>query len=131
MRPEDYPPGSPADWMRHARSDLELAKTAPHPNILLEELCFHAQQAAEKALKALLLAKNLPFPRTHNLRILLDLLVPVTDPPPEVQAAAGLTDYAVAIRYPGTREPITEEERREAVQSATHVVQWAASSIQE
>jgi HEPN domain-containing protein len=41
---------------------------------LLEGLCFHAQQAAEKALKAVLIAKGIPPPKTHNIRILLDLL---------------------------------------------------------
>ena len=53
MPPEDIMPGSPSDWLRHACSDLELARVARTPKILLEGLCFHAQQAAEKALKAL------------------------------------------------------------------------------
>lgn len=131
MPPEERGPGSPAYWMQHARSDLELARIAPLPNVLPEELCFHAQQAAEKALKALLVARGIPFPWTHNLRTLLDLLVPVLAPPPEVQAATALTDHAVAILYPGAREPITDEERNEAVQLATDVVGWAASIIQE
>ena len=45
---------SPADWLRYAVSDLELARTTPSSRILLEALCFHAQQAAEKALRACL-----------------------------------------------------------------------------
>ncbi len=52
MSPEDVEPGSPADWLRHAASDLKLARIARPPEVLLEALCFHAQQAAEKALKA-------------------------------------------------------------------------------
>lgn len=131
MPPERYTPGSPMDWMRHARSDLELVKTAPHANILPEEICFHAQQAAEKALKALLIARGIPFPWTHNLRTLLDLLAPTADPPRDVHAATALTDYAVALLYPCVREPITEEEQKEALQLATDVVYWAASFIQE
>jgi len=51
-RPE---PGSPADWLRYAHSDLVLAETPPPTGVLLELLCYHAQQAAEKALKAALL----------------------------------------------------------------------------
>jgi len=51
MPPEAHAPGSPADWLQHAQSDLALARTTPLPPILSEELCFHAQQAAEKAIK--------------------------------------------------------------------------------
>lgn len=48
MPPEVYAPGSPADWLRYAYSDLALAGITPLPQVLLEQLCFHAQQAAEK-----------------------------------------------------------------------------------
>ncbi len=57
MPPEGRLPGSPADWLRHAHSDLELARVGRATKVLLEGLCFHAQQAAEKALKAVLVAK--------------------------------------------------------------------------
>lgn len=50
MPPEALTPGSPADWLRHAYSDLALASMTPRPPVLPEQLCFHAQQAAEKAL---------------------------------------------------------------------------------
>jgi HEPN domain-containing protein len=67
--------GSPADWLRHARSDLELAGiNRPDEVFLFEELRFHAQQAAEKALKAVLIAKGISPPKTHNIRMLLDIL---------------------------------------------------------
>lgn len=127
---EDIEPGSPADWLRHAYSDLEIARMARHPKILLEGLCFHAQQGAEKALKAVLISKGIPFEKIHNLKTLLDLLPPVTIPPSEVQDAASLTDYAVLRRYPGDFEPITEEEYQEAVRLAEAVVRWAEKMIQ-
>ena len=129
MPPEVYAPGSPADWLRHAYSDLALASTIPLPQILLEQLCFHAQQAAEKALKAILIAYGIPVPRTHNLRTLFDLLpvdVPVS---PDIQEAAGLSDYAVASRYPGVSESVEAEEYREAVDLAEAVVYWAEHVI--
>ncbi len=126
MLPEALPPGSAADWLRHARSDLALAKTRSVPEVLLESLCFHAQQAAEKALKAVLVARAIPFPRTHNLGALLDLLANALQPPAEIQAADILTDYAVSSRYPGEVEPITEEEYQEALRLAERVVHWAA-----
>ena len=44
--PLDPPtPGSPEDWLRHARSDLALAQQWQVPDVLLATLCFHAQQA--------------------------------------------------------------------------------------
>lgn len=106
MPPEAHAPGSPADWLRHAYSDLALASITPPPQILLEQLCFHAQQAAEKALKAILVAYAISVPRTHNLKSLFDLLPPDLPVPSDSQEAAGLTDYAVASRYPGATEPV-------------------------
>ena len=45
------PPGSPEDWLAHAKSDLNLARLGKdRQEILPEQVCFHAQQAAEKAL---------------------------------------------------------------------------------
>ncbi|MGD0091486.1 MAG: HEPN domain-containing protein [Planctomycetota bacterium] len=51
-------PGSPEEWLRYARSDLAVARKPCQPEILLETLCFHAQQAAEKSLKAVLVARG-------------------------------------------------------------------------
>ncbi len=52
MRPDTFVPGSPEDWMHHARSDLAVAKIGRNNDVLFETLCFHAQQAVEKSLKA-------------------------------------------------------------------------------
>jgi HEPN domain-containing protein len=128
MPPETIP-GSPSEWLRHAVSDLALAKLEPPPQVLLESLCFHAQQAAEKALKAVLVHKNVPPPRTHNLRTLLDLLTESTRLPAEIEDAAVLTDYAVMSRYPGDVEPVGQQEYSEALQLAEAVVAWAKKEI--
>lgn len=98
--------------------------------VLLEDLCFHTRQAAEKALKAVLVAHTIPFPKTHNLKTLLDLLPPDVTPTSEVRDAASLTDYAVVSRYPGDLEPVTEDEHQEAVRLAQAVVRWAANLIE-
>jgi HEPN domain-containing protein len=129
MPPDIPPPGSAADWLRHAYSDLALATLTPSPRILLEQLCFHAQQAAEKALKAILVAYAIPVPRTHNLRSLLDLLPAELSVPAEVLEAAGLSDYAVASRDPGTSEAIEDDEYRDAISMAEAVVYWAEHVI--
>ncbi len=130
MPHEGHFPGSPADWLRYAHSDLELARVKRPPKVLFEGLCFHAQQAVEKALKAVLIAKGVPPTKTHNIRTLLDLLPPDVVPPEEVEDAAGLTDYAVISRYPGDFESIDEKEYKETVQLAETVVFWAERIIQ-
>jgi HEPN domain-containing protein len=125
MQPNEMEPGEPGDWLRHAWSDLELARTRRNSKILLEDLCFHAQQTAEKALKAVLVFHSVPFPKTHNIRTLMDLLPEGLNLPEEAKEAASLTDYAVLTRYPGALEPVTEEEYIEAVRIAEAVVHWA------
>jgi HEPN domain-containing protein len=103
-------PGSPADWLRYARSDLAVAQLSAPPTVLFETLCFHLQQAAEKALKAVLIQLGVSIARTHNLKTLMELVPTTCQMPPAVALAASLTDYAVTSRYPGDHEAITEEE---------------------
>jgi HEPN domain-containing protein len=129
MPPERREPGSASDWLRHAESDLELSRMERPPKVLLEDLCFHTQQAAEKALKAVLVSHEIPFPKTHNIRTLLDLLPLDVTPPSDVRNAASLTDYAVVSRYPGDLEPVTEAEHQEAIHLAESVVHWAENLI--
>jgi len=98
--------------------------------VLLETLCYHAQQAAEKSIKAVLIRYEIAFPRTHNLRVLLELL-PAMCPVPELVAkSVALTDYAVMSRYPGEYEAVTGDEYREAVRMAEAVLAWAERLIQ-
>ena len=92
-------------------------------------LCFHAQQAVEKAVKAVLIINNISYPQTHNIRTLLDLLPKEIVLPTDVDAATTLTDYAVSGRYPGEVEEVKEEEYQEAVRLAQAVVQWAESIL--
>ena len=129
MPPEENQPGSPENWLRFARSDLELAKVTPPPGVLLEGLCFHTQQAAEKALKAVLVSCGVFFPKTHSIRMLLDLLPDGISVPEEVEDAANLTDYSVMTRYPGDVEMVDEKEYHEAINLAETVVSWAEDII--
>lgn len=121
--------GSPTAWLRHARSDLAVARGPAKSDVLPETLCFHAQQAVEKGVKAVLASEAILFPRTHNLKILLKLLPSTRSSPVEVSKLAALTDYAASARYPGEYEAVTEEEYREAVQLAEAVVKWAETII--
>ncbi|MCP4702735.1 MAG: HEPN domain-containing protein [Gammaproteobacteria bacterium] len=131
MLPENNPAGSAEEWLRYANSDLELIRMRPPPSVLLEAFCFHAQQAVEKSLKAILIAQSVLFPRTHNIGTLLDLLAEYVSVPEEIREAASLTDYAVITRYPGAAEPVDEEEYKEAVNLAEAVVSWAEKIIRQ
>jgi len=129
MRLELPSPGSPEDWLRYARSDLALAGAGVRAEVLVESLCYHAQQAAEKSLKAVLVHYGQVPPRTHSLTTLADALSSTRRIPPEIQDAAALTAYAVMARYPIEHEPITEAEYREALRLAAAVVTWAEEAI--
>lgn len=97
----------------------------------LEDLCFQAQQAAEKALKAVLIMLNVRFPHTHDLSALLSLAEKAGQLiPRHVREAALLTDYAVEARYPGFGELVTQEEYVQAVSIAAEAVRWAEALMQ-
>ena len=119
----------PAAWLRYARGDLALAQVSLPEDSFYELLCFHAQQAVEKAVKAVLIINNISYPKTHNIRTLLDLLPKEIVLPADVDAAAILTDYAVSGRYPDEVDEVNEEEYQEAVRLAEAVVQWAESIL--
>ena len=125
MKRRESAPGSALAWLRHARSDLAVAQARGLIGVLLETLCYHAQQAAEKSIKAVLVSRGIPPPKTHNLRVLLSLLPQDISVPPRITGAAALSNYAVEARYPDAYEPVTEGEYREAVELAAMVLQWA------
>ena len=96
----------------------------------LEDLCFDAQQAAEKAIKALLVRKGVAFPYVHDIAYLLTLAeqtaVQIPDP---VRRAEDLTRYAVVTQYPGLVEPVSESHYRDALASVEAVVRWAEEKV--
>jgi len=129
--PQDRPiPGTPQDWLARARSDLTFSRLPLPKGAFYEDLCFHAHQAAEKALKAVYQYHGWTFRYTHDLEELVSGLkgqgVAI---PPEVDEAIILTSFAWETRYPGLSEPVIEEEYKEAVQLADAVVTWAEKEI--
>ncbi len=129
MPPERWPPDDPREWLNRARGNLPRAKTVL-PEFYLEDLCFDAQQAAEKAIEAVLIARGVDFPLVHDLERLLNLLGESGESiPPDVADAKDLTRFAAAARYPGVTEPVTAEEHRRAVAIAEAVVAWAEGRV--
>ena len=126
-------PSDPQEWLRRARSNLARAQADfGLPDVLLEDLCFDASQAAEKAIKAILVNRSTPVPKTHSIAELLRLAASAGIPiPDDLIEASRLTYYAVTTRYPGITEEVTKEEYLTAVRLAVAVVQWAELQIDE
>ncbi len=113
-----------------ARADLTVAQMVENEAIDPEIIAFHAQQSVEKSLKALLVLRQIDFPRTHVIGMLLTLCSEsgyVIDE--NLSEASVLSRYAVAGRYPGQIEPIDREEAKLAVDLADQVYQWAERQI--
>lgn len=111
-----------AEWIEKAEGDLHSAerefRARKAPNY--DAVCFHAQQCAEKYLKAFLVHRHIPFRPIHDLEILLGLIVP-TDPDFELSRdlLLLLNDYAVDFRYPGASA--TKDEARAAAKAMRSV----------
>jgi HEPN domain-containing protein len=115
----------PQSWMQNARADIAIAGIQLPPGGMYEQLCFHAQQAAEKSIKAVLLDLGVVFPFTHNLQMLLDLLPANIFVPNEVKNVIELNAYAVLARYPGELEPVSESDYKHAYAIAEATIEWA------
>ena len=116
-------------WVESAQSDLLYAELKPPSGAMYEQGCFHAQQAAEKALKALLLSLDEEPPYIHDLHALLQLLRAKVAVPAHLAEAASLTKYAVVSRYPPFSTPVTEEEWGRATAIAHSVVEWVEEQL--
>ena len=115
----------PLAWAARAEEDFVLARTAlRRKQPLASGACFHAQQCAEKYIKAMLISKGADFPKTHDLLLLNNLcstkgiLLEVN--PRHLNT---LSDYTVRTRYPGN-DP-TVEDAREAIELAKLVRNFA------
>jgi HEPN domain-containing protein len=129
MKGKRKSPDNPEEWINRAKSSLALAESRVR-GVLFEDLCFQAQQAAEKSLKAVLIARKIPYPYTHDINALLSILDENEMVIPEnLWEAIELTSYAADTRYPGFEPPVTKEEHERAVVLARSVLQWAGQHI--
>ena len=104
------------EWVEKAEGDFHTAqreyRVRKNPNY--DAVCFHAQQCVEKYLKAFLQKEGIYFPKTHDLNVLLDLILPYHS---MIEIYRNqfkvLTGYSVMVRYPG--EASTKEEAKEVI----------------
>lgn len=113
-------------WIAKAKNDLLDADN----NLKAEEtpfdtVCFHCQQAAEKFLKAYLVANGNLYPISHDLILILENILPF-DSTAEVlrEDLALLMPYSVEIRYPDDWFMPTEEDAKEAREAVSRVMSW-------
>jgi len=110
-------------WIKKADNDLinaehtlRLEKDCP-----LDTVCYHAQQCAEKYIKALLTFEQVKFPKIHDLSELLSLLPYEKELEDELKGYEELMVYAVGVKYPGYLEDISREDAKRAVLLAERV----------
>lgn len=87
-------------WLRKAESDRTSARQLLAAGGPSDAVCFHAQQHAEKLLKAMLAFHDRPIPHVHNIEELQrECLAVAADPELASLDLAVLTPYAVEMRY--------------------------------
>jgi len=119
------------DWVVRATRDLQAVAMAVEGTRCLPEIAaYHAQQAAEKALKAFLAAHDQPFPPTHNVERLVQLCEALDSDFVRLAAAARtLTPYATLFRYPGGLLEPPLSEAQDAQRLAREIVEFVQQRL--
>jgi len=89
------------NWLFRANEDILVIENLfeSEPEMFSSSICFHAQQAVEKFLKAFLVYHDIDFPRTHDLDFLLLECKKINDKTFDIDLGS-LTDFGMSIRYP-------------------------------
>ena len=103
------------EWYSKATSDLKVVSHEMEwDDPTTDAVCFHAQQAVEKLLKAWLICCDVDFPPTHNIEILLVACERTDSAFAQLRHVETLTPYSVDVRYADDFYMPTIEEAREA-----------------
>ena len=89
------------NWIFRANEDILVIENLfkSDPELFASAICYHAQQAVEKFLKAFLIYHNVDFPKTHDLDYLLQECKKIDNGVFDIDLVS-LTDFGVSIRYP-------------------------------
>ena len=119
-------------WLAYARSDLDAAQELlQKPDSYPRQVCFLAQQAAEKTFKAALIFAGVNVPRSHDLDALRNLLPDGWKVKSEHPDLASLSVWAVEARYPGDSPEAVEADARTAAQQAQAVWETICADLTE
>lgn len=117
-------------WIKKAETDLAACRKLAQDNMneMADVVCFHAQQCAEKYLKAFLNKTGRDAPKIHSLKVLVELAREADAEFENLLEDAGqLEEYAVEFRYPG--ESATEEEAHDALRKAAGIREFVRLKI--
>ena len=117
------------EWLKRARSSLELAKYSNNELVCYEDLCFQIQQAVEKGLKGLLIYYGVEPEKTHHLSVLLQELENYTEINDEIKEVLKLYNFAIQTRYPGEYAEIEKEEYEQSIIIAEKCLSWIDEKI--
>ena len=119
------------NWLRKAENDLASAnKLRAGHDPINDAAIYHAQQCAEKILKAFMLAEQIDIPRTHDLELLIEILSEVDSAFSQLtEYAEALTPYATAFRYPGIDFEPSDEEVAEAIRMAESILAFTREKL--
>ena len=115
------------EWIQKAEDDYHTVNLLQQSQTASKDIiCFHAQQCIEKYLKAWLQETNVRFVKTHNLKELLDLIVPTIPTWRAWQTdLSTLSRHAVDFRYPG--KSATAEDAAHAI----HICNTVRQAVRE
>lgn len=125
-------PDDPRTWLAKADNDLlNIRNNLSAERVPWDTVCFHAQQAAEKTLKAFLVSRGQPASRTHDLVALLAESVAGGGHLEALESDCRLlAPYAVLLRYPGAPGEPTEQEARQAAAAARRIYEQVRATIE-
>jgi HEPN domain-containing protein len=103
-----------AQWVHKAEVDYHTAeRLLRDEQPIRESIAFHCQQAVEKYIKAILVSRQMEFPKTHSIAQLLDLVATFApDLAADLAGTIQLTPFGVQIRYPGDFAKLLPGEER-------------------
>ncbi len=119
------------NWLIKAQHDLLAAKKLSiEPEIYADISIYHCQQSAEKAVKGFLILNNQEFPRTHDIRLLIQLAIRINPSFEYYQETSEiLTPYATEFRYPSDVMQPNPEELEDALIKAEELFDFVISLL--
>jgi len=118
-------------WLIRAEHDLLTARAMLRlPEAPTDVVCYHSQQCMEKTLKAWLVHAEVDFPKTHNLRRLLNLCALKNEEFLKLDnCAIALTDYAAETRYVDDWREIPMQEAIDAAEQAKTALDFVRQKL--
>lgn len=125
-------PSEAKRWINYSETDLRAAHVLlDSEEFFPRQICFFAQQCAEKAIKAILVFEEINFRKNHDLDRLRDLIPRGWKVKEQFPDLAELTIWSVESRYPSNTPDVTENEAQGTLKLAESVFDAVSTELQE